>query len=223
MNMTTKATMGATIVLLVVALFLSLRNHSELKSARAKNKELKTGGVGSGPSSLASQFDQRLKAIESSTRAKDAEIADLQRKLQEEQATTTNVAKESAVLSTHIANVQKEKERELNALQKKIKAAAAIGEVQEVQEKWGFVTVNAGTEQGVEKGLQFAIRRDYYVIGRIKIDTPEANRSVANIVPNSIMPGFNIEPGDSVIAYPIYRASGLPIRDFSCLRRGRGA
>lgn len=206
MNLTTKTTMVATVLLLIGALVLSLRNHTELKVARLKNEHLTAqlrqqspGGYQS-EDGLGGEIERRLAAVERIAQTKAAENA----QLKEELAATKVATEEATVLNDLVGKKIKDSEVELSPLQQKIKAAVAIAEVASVNDEWGFVTINAGQNQMVDPGLVFAIRRDTYIVGRIKVDTVENDSAVCNIEPNSIAPGFRIEAGDSVISYPIF-------------------
>jgi len=206
MNLTTKSTMAATVLLLIAALVLSLKNHTELKVERMKNENLTAQLRQQGPDSFQSpgaldgEIERRLAAVERIARARTDENDQLKGELE-----ATKVAGEEAtVLNELVDKTLKESERELSPLQQKIKAAVAIAEVAGVNDEWGFVTINAGTNQMVEAGIVFAIRRDSYIVGRIKIASVEDDSAVGDIEPNSIAPGHRIEAGDSVISYPIF-------------------
>jgi len=206
MNLTTKSTMAATVLLLIAALVLSLRNRTELKAERIKNESLtaqlnqQEPGNFESNAGLGGEIERRLAAVERNAQSKELENA----RLKAELVATKVAGKEESVLTDLVDKTIKESEKELSPLQEKIKSAIALAEVAGVNDEWGFVTINAGSNQMVEPGIVFAIRRDTYIVGRIKVDTVENDSAVANIEPNSMAPGFRIEAGDSVISYPIF-------------------
>ncbi len=206
MNLTTKSTMAATVLLLIAALVLSLRNHTELKAERQKNENLTAQLKQQAPAdfqsqpALADEIERRLAAVERIAQAKTTENA----MLKEELAASKVAEEETSVLNDLVDKTIKESEADLSPMQQKIKDAVALAEVAGVNDEWGFVTINAGTNQMVEPGIVFAIRRGTYIVGRVKVASAENDSAIANIEPNSMPPGFRIEAGDSVISYPIF-------------------
>ena len=95
-------------------------------------------------------------------------------------------------------------EKELTTEQRKIRDAASIGEVNQVQVEAGFAVISAGKKANIEPGIRFAIRRDTFIVGKVEVTTSEDDYSIVDIVQGSVQPGQKIKPGDTVIAYPIY-------------------
>jgi hypothetical protein len=219
MNTTTKASLGVTVILLVIALVIAVQNMSELKSARkavddrdeaiaARDAEIGRLGqalaheqamnqklvmrqtapavVGTSPA-----LEQRLNALELELQTKAIEIA-----AQEE---------EKKMLVERVEKQEIVRESELTEVQKKIRDAASIGEVAQVHDDAGFAIINAGRSAGIEPKMQFAIRRNVFIVGKVLVDHVEdADTSIVNIVQGSVQPGLKIQPGDTVIAFPIY-------------------
>ncbi len=98
------------------------------------------------------------------------------------------------------------REKELTDVQKKIRDAASIGEISNVQDELGFAVINAGKNKGIEPRMQFAIRRNVFIVGKVTVDSVAdgGDSSIVNIVQGSVQPGLKIKAGDTVIAYPIY-------------------
>ena len=136
-------------------------------------------------------LEQRLTALEQELQNKAIELA-----AQEE---------EKNMLVERVQKQEIVREQELTEVQKKIRDAASIGEVSHVQDDLGFAVINAGKSAGIEPQMQFAIRRDVFIVGKVLVDSVEdANSSIVNIVQGSVQPGLKIQPGDTVIAFPIY-------------------
>lgn len=214
MNTTTKASLGVTVVLLVVSLVIAVQNMTELKSSRAKvvdleaqialqkglieheqlmNQKLVMRSAVAAPAvaQMSAAMEQRMAAIEAEMTIKAEEIK------RHEQ--------EKAILVDRVEKREIIREENLTDVQRKIRDAASIGEVLNVQGELGFAVISAGKSKGVEPQMQFAIRRDIQIVGKVSVESvADANSSIVNIVQGSVQPGQEIKPGDTVIAFPIY-------------------
>ncbi|CAN5479388.1 hypothetical protein BH23VER1_BH23VER1_31340 [soil metagenome] len=72
------------------------------------------------------------------------------------------------------------------------------GTVTAVNNDWGFVVVNAGSNKGVEEDDLLIVRRGGVKVGQLDIISIEPNSLVANIVPGTATAGA-IQPGDQVV------------------------
>jgi len=182
-------------------MILSLKNHSEKKEALMENKFLKekiaSGGQNNGgaAASMVSDLEQRLRKVED---RKAAEI----KKYQDQLLDQERKMDEKTKLDELVANRDKVRVEQLSPIAKRIIAMPAIGKVINANSEWGFLNFDAGSESGVAAGMEFAVRRDHFLIARVKVETSEANKSVANIV-GTVSEGMQIQPGDDMIAYPV--------------------
>jgi hypothetical protein len=88
----------------------------------------------------------------------------------------------------------------LTPLQKQVQDAKPIAKVKTVVKEQGFVIIDAGSKQGIQKGLAFDIRRGDAVLAKVRVtETVEENESVADLDLASIPAGVSIEPGDENI------------------------
>jgi hypothetical protein len=87
----------------------------------------------------------------------------------------------------------------LSPRQQMVLSVPAIAKVKESHKEHGFVVITAGSNQKLEVGMTFAVRRGPGIIGRIKIDVVEDSDAVGNIENGSIPAGVSIESGDDVI------------------------
>jgi hypothetical protein len=88
----------------------------------------------------------------------------------------------------------------LTPLQKQVQDAKPIAKVKTVVKEQGFVIIDAGSKQGIQKGLAFDIRRGDAVLAKVRVtETVEENESVADLDLASIPAGVSIEPGDEII------------------------
>ncbi len=65
--------------------------------------------------------------------------------------------------------------------------------------KWGFVVVNSGNDQGVVDTAQLDVYRRGQFICKLLVTKVEANQAVADIIPGSLQPGQSVLAGDTVV------------------------
>jgi cell shape-determining protein MreC len=75
------------------------------------------------------------------------------------------------------------------------------GRVLAVDRNWNFVVLDLGNRNGVVANATMVVQRGASMVGKVRITTVEPSQSIADIVPNTVPAGINVEPGDSVI-YP---------------------
>jgi hypothetical protein len=75
------------------------------------------------------------------------------------------------------------------------------GRVLAVDRNWNFVVLDLGNRNGVVANAVMVVQRGASMVGKVRITTVEPSQSIADIVPNTVPAGINVEPGDSVI-YP---------------------
>jgi len=73
------------------------------------------------------------------------------------------------------------------------------GRVLEVDPGWSFVVLDVGDRNGAAVNASVILSRNGQNIGRAKIKTVEPDRSVANIIPESLPHGTTVQPGDKVV------------------------
>ena len=71
--------------------------------------------------------------------------------------------------------------------------------VQDVNDEFGFVVLNAGKSGGVASDSQFLILRGSTLIAKVAASTVQPGSTVANLVPGSLAEGAVIMPGDTAI------------------------
>ena len=215
MNNTTKASLGATVVLLVIALVIAVQNMTELKSVRQAVKD-RDNFIAGLELQLAHEKEMNRKlvmrpqappaeAVVKVSPAIEERFAALEQELMVKAAEIAAQEEEKKMLVERVEQQEIVREKELTDVQRKIRDAASIGEVANVQDELGFAVINAGKAAGIEPNMQFAIRRNVFIVGKVQVESVEdANSCIVNIVQGSVQPGLKIQPGDTVIAYPIY-------------------
>jgi|GEM_PF-7032721 len=88
----------------------------------------------------------------------------------------------------------------LSARQRQVQAAPALAKVTAAHAEYGFVEFSAGSNNKIENGMMFAIRRDAAIVGRIKVTSVEdASSTIADVIGGSVPAGVTIQAGDDVI------------------------
>lgn len=68
-----------------------------------------------------------------------------------------------------------------------------------VNNDWGFVVISSGEDKGITEDTKLIVTRGSQPIGKLKIVSVEGNRTIANIIQESLRSGLSIAPGDKVI------------------------
>ncbi len=74
-----------------------------------------------------------------------------------------------------------------------------------VNADWGFVVVNAGKTVGITDATKLLVTRGGQTVGKLNIVSVQGDRTVANIVPETLSEGMSISPGDQVILETLYQ------------------
>ncbi len=88
----------------------------------------------------------------------------------------------------------------LTPLQRRVKDSPSLAKIKEVVLDQGFVTLDAGTKVGLQKGLKFDLRRDSAVVGRISVTDADEAEAVADLDPKSVPAGVTVQAGDELIS-----------------------
>ena len=75
------------------------------------------------------------------------------------------------------------------------------GRILAVNRDWNFVILSLGNRNGVNSNATMIVQRGGSTVGKVRITSVEPSQSVADIVPNSVPAGINVQPGDTVV-YP---------------------
>lgn len=74
-----------------------------------------------------------------------------------------------------------------------------------VNNDWGFVIIDGGQNKGITVDTKLIVTRGEQTIGRLNIVNVEGNKTVANIVQQSLRTGLAVAPGDRVILESLYQ------------------
>jgi hypothetical protein len=196
MNSLPVISLVTTLVLGGTAIFLAVQNRVDAVRRQAQVDALERQVMATQqapPASGVSALERDLLA--DAAAAKDAEIEALK-------ATLAAQAAEGATLDAQIQKIHDQEAAALTPQQQKIAGYPAIAKVTEYVAEFGFVALDAGSNRQIAPGQDYHIRRDKYLIGKIRIgDSVEEARAIADVEPGSVPEGFTIQPGDEVIQY----------------------
>ncbi len=80
-----------------------------------------------------------------------------------------------------------------------------VARVVAVNSAWGFVVVDAGQNRGITEATKFLVTRGNQTVGKLSIVSVQKDRTVANILPETIADGMSIAPGDRVILENLFQ------------------
>lgn len=134
------------------------------------------------------QLNRDLETVNSQYAAKQEEM----KKLESDLLAANTKSEENATKIEKLKAAEEQRRKQIagNALQATIIA---------VNQDFGFVIVNAGSDLGVTADTSFLVQRDVDRIGRLRIVSVEPTLTVADIVPGSLSPGARIMVRDKVI------------------------
>ena len=91
------------------------------------------------------------------------------------------------------------------ALDKPAAARALVAKVVAVNQAWGFVVVDAGQRLGITEATKLLVTRGNKTVGKLSIVSVQNERTVANILPETLAGGLNVAPGDRVILENLFQ------------------
>lgn len=90
----------------------------------------------------------------------------------------------------------------LSPVQQAIASLPPIARVKAYSRELEAVVLDRGERVNLRTGDEFALRRKTYVIARVRVgETVDAEECVADIIPGTMQPGLEPQPGDEAIQY----------------------
>ena len=201
-----------------------------------KDRETKVAGelqkIGENESRIASAEAELVKTqteksdLQSKIQANEAQIAELQKHIEEMSKTSANPnpgAPSAAELQAQLDDARKQlesAEREKTLIAEKLGPTgeqsrgpevmvqqhrepsfhpSVRGTVLAVNQAYNFVVLNLGNRQGLEPNAEMLVVRDTTIIGKIRISSVEPATAIGDILGNSLARGVQVQPGDTVI------------------------
>jgi myosin heavy subunit len=128
-------------------------------------------------------------------------IAELKAKSEAKQQEVDAENAKVVAVQRAVDNLARKKEERQKAFARNSMSATVVA----VNEDWGFVVVNAGEPEGISESTKLIVTRGTQTIGKISILSVSGGRTVANILADTITPGYSIAPGDKVILENLYQ------------------
>jgi hypothetical protein len=79
------------------------------------------------------------------------------------------------------------------------------GKVVAVNSEWGFVVLDVGQKEGITPDTKLLVIRGTSTVGKLSIIDVQGNRTVANILGDTLAQGMSPSPGDRVILENLYQ------------------
>jgi cell shape-determining protein MreC len=89
--------------------------------------------------------------------------------------------------------------RKIEDRKKSFDRNSLVARIVAVNTAWGFVVVDAGQSGGITEATKLLVTRGNQTVGKLSILSVQDNRTVANILPETLANGMSIAPGDRVI------------------------
>lgn len=126
------------------------------------------------------------------------QIIVLQKDLKDTKADKEALLAQEKILNRNIVSL-KNKLSKYEDEQQVIAMPGLKGNVVAVDNKWEFVILDVGSNQGALEGGQLMVRRGDKLVGKVKLVTVEANRSVANVLSDWKQGDVAVAAGDVVL------------------------
>ncbi len=175
-----------------------------------------------GVQSQVADLEGKVKTANDNTAAKDAQIADLNKKMSDalgkkaSDPNAPNIAQQIDELKRSRDELQVVKdglETQLKAAQGQVAEASRRnlarengasmnglrGRVLAVDRNWNFVVLDLGDRNGVNNNSTMLIQRGGNLVGKVRITSVEPSQSIADIIPNSVPAGITVQAGDTVV------------------------
>ena len=140
------------------------------------------------------------KDIKPETIAED--IQKLKKEKLEYEAQVEAKKKEVAAEDDKVAGIQKrldEVNHKIEERRKNFERNSLASRVIAVNYDWGFVIIDAGKLTGLTEDTKLIVTRGAQTVGKVSVMSVEAKNSMATIVPDAVVNGQVIMPGDRVI------------------------
>lgn len=89
--------------------------------------------------------------------------------------------------------------RKIEDRKKSFDRNSLVARIVAVNTAWGFVVIDAGQTGGITEATKLLVTRGNHTVGKLSILSVQDNRTVANILPDTLASGMSIAPGDRVI------------------------
>jgi hypothetical protein len=130
------------------------------------------------------------------------DIQKLKKEKLEYEAQAEAKKKEVAAEEDKVAGIQKRLDEVMHKIEdrrKNFERNSLTSRVVAVNYDWGFVVIDAGKSAGLTEQTKLIVTRGAQTVGKISVMSVEGKNSMASIVPDAVVNGQVIMPGDRVI------------------------
>ncbi|MCB1278065.1 hypothetical protein [Prosthecobacter sp.] len=149
---------------------------------------------------LTVKLDKLPKDVKPETIAED--INRMKKEKLEYEAQAEQKKKEVVAENDKIAGVQKRLDDVVHKIEerrKNFERNSLTSRVVAVNYDWGFVVIDAGKATGLTEDTKLIVTRGAQTVGKVSVMSVDGRNSLAAIVPNAVVNGQFIMPGDRVI------------------------
>lgn len=149
---------------------------------------------------LTVKLEKLPKDVKPETIAED--INRMKKEKLEYEAQAEQKKKEVTAENDKIAGVQKRLDdvvRKIEERRKNFERNSLTSRVVAVNYDWGFVVIDAGKSTGLTEDTKLIVTRGAQTVGKVSVMSVDARNSLAAIVPDAVVNGQLIMPGDRVI------------------------
>jgi cell shape-determining protein MreC len=116
--------------------------------------------------------------------------------------------KEADVESKNVEDARKSLQEivaRVEARKKAFERNSLTARIVAVNSDWGFVVIDAGEKQGITPDTKFLVTRGTQTVGKLSILSVQGQKTVANVIADTLAPGLTPAPGDRVILENLYQ------------------
>lgn len=172
----------------------------ESAASRAREQQIRADDL---DSRLATSESARNKAQQALNRYENTgvtveEIVAMDRNLRDLTEERDVIQGENAVLARNLRQLQAELDHLVGDGTTEVPLPEGLsGSVEAVDEKWGFVVLNIGAEDGVLEHGRLLVNRDGKLVAKVEVSSVSEGRSIANVLPD--WKQASVQPGDKVL------------------------
>jgi len=166
------------------------------------------------------QILNEKKQLETKLEAKETEMTELQKQVEQNQPESGNpgapstielqaqlddarhqlesAEQEKALLAEKVQGLR-ERSSQLNEKTRRTAKLGIHGKIMAVNRAYNFVVLNLGDRNGIEPHSEMLILRDGTFIGKILISSVEPATAIGDIITSTLARGVQVQPGDIVI------------------------
>lgn len=149
---------------------------------------------------LAVQLDKLPKDVKPETITED--IQRMKKEKLEFEAQAEAKKKEVVAEEAKVAGIQKRLDdvvQKIEDRRKNFERNSLTSRIVAVNDDWGFVVIDAGKSTGLTQDTKLIVTRGALTVGKVSVMAVENNHTLASIVPDAVVNGNIIMPGDRVI------------------------